>query len=171
MASANSDSGAVGALESIEHPPIMPHNIFSQQDLDEKYPSIIPPEDDHLDDIVNDSDDKVLQAGLREVEKIRQTMRTQGRRRRPLKDDSTHGTLSLCVETTKPANDRGHDQDGTEFYPSAATTTTTTTQSPQPNSEVEQARAERVDYAFGNDVAPLGECNALRVRRLAVDDA
>ena len=126
----------------------MPHNSLSQHELDQDYPSIVPPEDNRLDDIVNDSDDKVLQAGLREVEKIRQTMRSQGRRRRPLKNDTTHGTLSLCVE--------------------ANTTTTTTVRSLQPSeSQVKQACAERAGTAFGNDVAPLGECNALRVRRLA----
>ena len=78
----------------------MPHNELSQEDLDREYPSIAAPEDDQLDDTANDSDDKVSQAGMREVQKIRQTMKTQGRRRRPLKEDSTHGTLSLCVETT-----------------------------------------------------------------------
>ena len=49
----------------------MPHNCMSEADLDREYPSIVPPEDDHLDDIVNDDDDKVYQAGLREVERLR----------------------------------------------------------------------------------------------------
>ena len=75
-----------------------------------------------------------------------------------MKDDPTHGTLPLCVETTKSAT-------------TAATTTTITTTT-RSNSEVEQVCAERADTAFGNDMAPLGECNALRVGRLAgVGDA
>ena len=147
MASATSSSGVVGAVDGHERQPIMPHNSLSQHELDRDYPSIVPPEDDRLDDIVNDSDDKVFQAGLREAEKIRQTMRVQGRRRRPLKSNATHGTLSLCVE--------------------ANTTTTTTARSLQPSeSQVKHACAERAGTSFGNDVAPLRECNALRVRRL-----
>ena len=104
MASAGGGSCVVGTLDGGERMPIMPHNSLSTAELDRDFPSIVAPKDEHLDDIVNDDDDKVLQAGLREVEKIRQTMRTQGRRRRPLREDSTHGTLSLCVEASTAAS-------------------------------------------------------------------
>jgi hypothetical protein len=162
MASAASGTSVVGTVDSAERPPIMPHNCMSENDLDREYPSIVAPEDEHLDDIANDDEDHVLQAGLREVEKIRQTMKTQGRRRRPLRDDSTHGTLSLCVETTKPATTAATTTTAVSCKTALGPTTTTA-----PKSEVEQACAERADAAFGNDVAPLGECNAPRVRRLA----
>ena len=67
MASATNGGGVVGALDGPERQPVMLHNSLSQHDLDCEYPSIVAPDDGQLDDIVNDSDDKVLQAGLREV--------------------------------------------------------------------------------------------------------
>ena len=60
----------------------MPHLSFEANALDRLYPSIVAPEDEHLDDLVDDKEGKVYQAGLREVEKIRQTMKAHGRARR-----------------------------------------------------------------------------------------
>ena len=153
MASANSGSVVVGALDGLERQPVMPHNDLSEHDLDLAYPSIVAPEDDHLDDIVNDNEDHVLQAGLREVEKIRQTMRTQGRRRRPLREIPTHGTLSLCVEEAAVA----------------VRTTEIGTVEVQRTDGSEQACAERASNAFGNYVASAHEeCGVSRVGRLAI---
>jgi hypothetical protein len=64
-------SATVGAIDDHERQPIMPHNALTQEELDRDYPSIAPPEADQLDDIANDTGDKVFQAGMREVEKIR----------------------------------------------------------------------------------------------------
>jgi len=95
MASASADNYVVGTLSGHERQPIMPHNELSQEALDREYPSLVAPEDDQLDDIANDSDDKVFQAGMREVEKIRQTMKTQGRRK-----ETTQGRAHARYYTT-----------------------------------------------------------------------
>ena len=51
-------------------------------DLDTRYPSIVAPDDDCLDDMATDECDPVCQTGLRAAEEIRRTMRVDGRRRR-----------------------------------------------------------------------------------------
>ena len=66
MASATKGANVVGAIAGGEPQPVMLHNCISEDDLDRSYPSIVPPEGDHLDEIANDNADRVYQAGLRE---------------------------------------------------------------------------------------------------------
>ena len=61
----------------------MPHLEHSGADLDRLFPSIPPPEDDKLDDLVDDRADVVYQKGLRISEQITAETSAQGRRRRP----------------------------------------------------------------------------------------
>jgi hypothetical protein len=134
-------SATVGAIDDHERQPIMPHNALTQEELDRDYPSIAPPEADQLDDIANDSDDKVFQAGMREVEKIRQTMKTQGRRRRPINNDE----ISLCVDAIEvviPSQGSANTLATTTTTTTAntpATATTTTTATSQ-NNDAESER-------------------------------
>jgi hypothetical protein len=134
---------------------------MSEGDLDRRYPSIVAPEVGHLDDIVNDNEDHVLQAGLREVEKIRQTMRAQGRRRRPLSENPTHGTLSLCVDDTAVV--------AVLAIESGTAVVAVPTAEAKRADENEQASAGRANNAFSNYVASAHEeCGVSRVGRLAI---
>ena len=60
----------------------MPHLVFHGRDVDARYPSIVAPDDECLDDLATDECDQVYQTGLRAAEEIRRTMRVDGRRRR-----------------------------------------------------------------------------------------
>ena len=62
----------------------MPHNDLTQEELDERHPSLVPPEDEQLDDLVDDRGDVVYQKGLRIADGIRSETSLQGRIRRPL---------------------------------------------------------------------------------------
>ena len=75
--------GAIDGADNIgwETSPNMPHLRLSDHDLDIAYPSIVPPEEEHLEDIVKDADDGTYQAGLRMAEGIRKEMQQSGRRR------------------------------------------------------------------------------------------
>ena len=64
-------------------PPIMPHLTYPSLELDRLYPSIETPDDDQLDDLVDDSADFVYQKGLKITAEIRAETTSQGRRRRP----------------------------------------------------------------------------------------
>ena len=68
---------------ALETSPSMPHLEYSGIDLDRLFPSIPPPEDDKLDDLVDDRADVVYQKGLRISEQITAETSAQGRRRRP----------------------------------------------------------------------------------------
>ena len=64
--------------------PSMPHLDLTQEELDRLYPSLIPPDDEQLDDLANDKHDVVYQKGLQLAEAIRDETSLQGRMRRPL---------------------------------------------------------------------------------------
>ena len=66
-----------------EHDPIMPHLEYPDRKLmDELFPTIEAAEDIEYDDgQQRDSDDVILQGGLRVAEEIRGKMLTDGRRR------------------------------------------------------------------------------------------
>jgi len=121
--------------------PSMPHLEHSPEELDEMYPSLVPPPDDGLQDADEDKHDGVFQHGLKLAERIRQVTQCEGRRKRPLQ------SMLLAEKSMNVVTD-----------------STAHVWSLQPR---ERARAERTNIAFGNDVAPLGECNAPRVGRLA----
>ena len=65
-----------------EAEPLMPHFAFGSIELEELYPRLVAPADEHLDDPAVDMSDLTLQVGQRIAEGIRGTMRTEGRRRR-----------------------------------------------------------------------------------------
>ena len=65
-----------------ETEPIMPHLAFSGVELEELYPRLAVPADEHMDDPAVDMSDLTLQVGQRIAKGIRATMRTGGRRRR-----------------------------------------------------------------------------------------
>ena len=100
MADADLDDDEVAAIQE-ETSPCMPHLMHSAAELDARYPPLVAPPDEGLADVADDRRDGVYQHGLKPASEIRDQATTQGRRRRPLKDDSTHGTPVLL---------RGNDQ-------------------------------------------------------------
>jgi hypothetical protein len=65
-------------------PPTMPHVELTQEELDEQYPTLVPPPDELLDDLTDDLRDTVYQKGLVIADAIRSETSLQGRMRRPL---------------------------------------------------------------------------------------
>ena len=55
--------------------PLMPHLVFNDQELEERYPRLTAPEDEHADDPAIDAADLTLQVGQRIAEEIRGSMR------------------------------------------------------------------------------------------------
>jgi hypothetical protein len=70
------------ALDLDSGSPTMPHLDLSAENLDILYPPLEAPADDRLEDLVDDKDDSVFQAGLKIAENIRSDMHVRGRRRR-----------------------------------------------------------------------------------------
>ncbi len=64
--------------------PYMPHVALTQEELERLHPSLVPPEDEQLDDLANDANDVVYQKGLQLAEEIRDETSLQGRMRRPM---------------------------------------------------------------------------------------
>ena len=62
----------------------MPHLALAQEELDRLHPSLVPPDDEQLDDLVSDERDAVYQKGMQLAEEIRSETSLQGRMRRPL---------------------------------------------------------------------------------------
>ena len=65
--------------------PIMPHLAFGDVEMEELYPRLVAPADEHLGDPTVDISDLIFQTGQRIADDIRSTMRTEGRRRRILR--------------------------------------------------------------------------------------
>ena len=91
MAQAELDSGDAGQVEhdhdSGAHPsksPYMPHLALAQEELEELHPSLVPPEDDRLEDMVGSGEDPVYQKGMRLADEIRDETSLRGRTRRQL---------------------------------------------------------------------------------------
>ena len=105
----------------------MPHLDHTVEELDELYPSLVPPQDDGLQDVDGDERDGVFQHGLKLAARIREVTQFEGRRKRPLqsplvaKPDAAQGTLALCAASTQLAYD---DPGTTKSATTAATTTT-----------------------------------------------
>jgi len=62
----------------------MPHLDLTQEEMDRLHPSLIPPDDEQLDDLASDENDAVHQKGLKLAEAIRDETSLVGRMRRPL---------------------------------------------------------------------------------------
>jgi len=104
--------------------PYMPHSALTQEELDRLHPSLVPPDDEQLDDLVSDERDGVYQKGLQLAEEIRNETSLLGRMRRPL--------LARLTEQQQQ-HDRSSMQDRTRTIRtsgggviSGATTSTTT---------------------------------------------
>ena len=82
------DAGQVEHDHGSEAPyceaPYMPHLALAQEELDRLHPSLVPPDDEQLDDLVSDERDAVYQKGMQLAEEIRSETSLQGRMRRPL---------------------------------------------------------------------------------------
>ena len=59
----------------------MPHNTLTTEQLDERFPAVQVPEDDQLEDIMRDKDDKMLNYGREVARQIGQDMISRGRTR------------------------------------------------------------------------------------------
>ena len=64
--------------------PFMPHTDLTREELEERHPSLLAPEDEQLYDLGDDLQDAVYQKGLALADEIRNETSLQGRVRRPL---------------------------------------------------------------------------------------
>ena len=62
----------------------MPHLGLTREEMDRLHPSLIPPDDEQLDDLASYENDVLYQKGLKLVEAIRAETSLVGRMRRPL---------------------------------------------------------------------------------------
>ena len=76
--------------------PLMPHLVFNDQELEERYPRLTAPEDEHADDPAIDAADLILQVGQRIADEIRANMHAEGRRRRK----TTSSVVEICGGAT-----------------------------------------------------------------------
>ena len=108
---------------------------MAQEELDRLHPSLVPPDDEQLDDLVNDERDGVYQKGLQMAEEIRSETSLQGRMRRPLlarltkQQQHDQSSSKNRTRTIRPFGG-GVISDTTAYgllpLPGATTTTTTT---------------------------------------------
>ena len=70
----------------------MPYLKHTGEELDGLHPSLIPPDDEALEDIQNDADDCVYNHGLELAERLRQDTASHGRKRRTV--DTTTPTVN-----------------------------------------------------------------------------
>ena len=59
----------------------MPHVSLTPRELNERYPSMRAPDDDHMEDILKDEDDMVFKHGMGIADEIRAAMKSKGRTR------------------------------------------------------------------------------------------
>ncbi len=78
MAAADQEIGGV-----TEPTVLMPHLTRTPEELDQLHPSLIPPEDEPLEDLVKDAEDAVYQKGLELSDEIRRETSLHGRRKTP----------------------------------------------------------------------------------------
>ena len=62
---------------------IFPHLMFSEKELEEKYPRLVAHEELDTEDLLKDEDDGLLREGMRVVGDFVEACSTRGRRRRP----------------------------------------------------------------------------------------
>ena len=73
-----------------ETSPVMPHLVHDDDELEELYPRLEAPEDEHLDDLIDDSQDHVYGRGLAIAAEIQAQTAAQGRKRRPEAEGGSH---------------------------------------------------------------------------------
>ena len=78
MAAADQEIGGV-----TEPTVLMPHLTRTPEELDQLHPSLVPPEDEPLEDLVKDAEDAVYQKGLELSDEIRRETSLHGRRKTP----------------------------------------------------------------------------------------
>ena len=69
--------------------PWMPHIALTERELDSRFPRLVAPEDEDLEDVARDTDDRMLQHGYKIAREIAEGMLRNGRTRR----DCVDGTL------------------------------------------------------------------------------
>ena len=72
--------------ESPTSTPWMPHVTLSRGDIDTQFPSLEAPDDEGLEDPIKDSDDTMLEHGMKIATKISENMLKYGRTRRDCLD-------------------------------------------------------------------------------------
>ena len=111
--------------------PSMPHLDLTQEELDRLHPSLVPPDDEQLDDLANDAHDLVYQKGFRLAEAIRDETSLQGRMRRPLlarlQEQQQHDISSMQNRTRTIRTSGGGVISSAATYTTTATGATTTT--------------------------------------------
>ena len=70
------------AIDSEEHDPLMPHTVFTHEELDAQYPSISVPEAIDAGDPYCDVQDATLASGLKTVSELVKACSEQGRKKR-----------------------------------------------------------------------------------------
>ena len=164
----------------------MPHNDLTQEELDERHPSLVPPDAEQPDDLVEDHGDVVYQTGLRIADGIRSETSLQGRIRRPLlarlEEQLEQQSLirtSGRARTIRPLGG-GAARSATTSTPTAAVPTTTlTTTTTDGRTEVEgEVRVEAVgggnkekDGKNDGAVDGHGQIQALSLRLRAAQSA
>ena len=72
-------------LDGVDGPTfLMPHLARTQEELDQLHPSLMPPDDEQLEDLVKDTEDAVYQKGLELTEEIRRETSLHGRKKHPV---------------------------------------------------------------------------------------
>ncbi len=89
--------------DEVETSPIMPHLLYSDQELDGRYPPLQAPHDEPLDDLSRDQDDLTLQNGMKIAESIKVAMQQEGRTRRM----SPTTTPEIPRSSSSPTTTRG----------------------------------------------------------------
>ena len=67
---------------SIDPDPIMPHTVYTLEEMNELYPSVEVPEDDIGEDLVDPEDDYLLKEGKKTIVDFLRALEEQGRRRK-----------------------------------------------------------------------------------------
>ena len=77
------EGGPEGQEEMVEEvAPWLPHLVLSEEDINRRFPSLIAPDDEGLDDLIRDADDQMLQHGIKVANDISDNMLKHGRTRR-----------------------------------------------------------------------------------------
>ena len=66
----------------------MPHLALTDEDLNRRFPALVAPDDEGLDDLIRDEDDHMLQHGIKVASEISEGMLRHGRTRRDCLDGS-----------------------------------------------------------------------------------
>ena len=73
----------IGNATGDDAAPVMPHLDLGQDELDAQYPPLQAPAEQHLEDLEDDHNDCVYQAGLKVASEVTRETQEFGRRRRP----------------------------------------------------------------------------------------